>query len=92
MVRLAVVTRLAVDLVLVAPVRHPPHTRVGQGLVLCLALAALYLGTGFPNGVFAAVVLGWGVAAAVRLVFGSPGGRPTGSAGGRRPDRARARR
>jgi undecaprenyl-diphosphatase len=54
-----------------------PVRRVGQGLVLCLALAALYLGTGFPNDVVAAVVLGWGVAAAVHLLFGSPGGRPT---------------
>jgi uncharacterized membrane protein YbhN (UPF0104 family) len=42
-----------------------------------MALAALYLGTGLPNDVFAGIVLGWGVAAAVHLVFGSPGGRPT---------------
>ena len=73
-VRLAVVTAV---ICAAAPYVTRPTRRVGQGLVLCLALAALYLGTGFPNGVFAAVVLGWGVAAAVHLVFGSPGGRPT---------------
>jgi undecaprenyl-diphosphatase len=51
--------------------------RVGQSLLLLLAIASLYLGTGFPNDVFAAIVLGWGCAAAVHLAFGSPGGRPT---------------
>jgi glycosyltransferase 2 family protein len=73
-VRLAVVTAV---ICAAAPYVTRPVRRVGQGLVLCLALAALYLGTGFPNDVFAAAVLGWGVAAAVHLVFGSPGGRPT---------------
>ena len=73
-VRLAVVTAV---ICAAAPYVTRPVRRVGQGLVLCLALAALYLGTGLPNDVVAAVVLGWGVAAAVHLLFGSPGGRPT---------------
>ncbi len=73
-VRLAVVTAV---ICAAAPYVTRPVRRVGQALVLCLGLAALYLGTGSPNGVLAAIVLGWGVAAAVHLVFGSPGGRPT---------------
>jgi undecaprenyl-diphosphatase len=46
-------------------------------LVLALALSAMYLGTGDPNAVLAALGLGWGIGAAVHLVWGSPGGRPT---------------
>ncbi len=46
-------------------------------LVVLMAIGSLYLGVAFPDGAFAAVVLGWGVAAAVHLAFGSPGGRPT---------------
>jgi undecaprenyl-diphosphatase len=40
-------------------------------------LAALYLGSAFPNDLFAGIVLGWGIGAAVHLAFGSPGGRPS---------------
>jgi undecaprenyl-diphosphatase len=54
-----------------------PTRVVGRVLVVLLALSALYLGRSFPNDLFGAVVLGWTVAAAVHLVFGSPGGRPT---------------
>ena len=49
-VRLAVVTAV---ICAAAPYVTRPGRRVGQGLVLCLALAAFYLGTGFPNGVLA---------------------------------------
>jgi undecaprenyl-diphosphatase len=51
--------------------------RLGQALVVAIAVAAMYLGTAYPNDVLAAFVLGWGIAAAVHLVFRSPGGRPT---------------
>jgi undecaprenyl-diphosphatase len=72
--------RLAV-LVAVVSVARPyvsaPVRRVGQGLVVVMAFAALYLGRALPNDAFAAIVLGWGVAAFVHLMFGSPGGRPT---------------
>jgi undecaprenyl-diphosphatase len=74
------VARLAVIVAVVSaasPYLTRPVRRFGQFLVLLLALAAMYLGTGLPDGVFAAVVLGWGLAAAVHLAFGSPGGRPT---------------
>jgi undecaprenyl-diphosphatase len=74
------VVRLAVIVAVISaasPYLTRPTRRVGQLLVLLMALAALYLGTGLPNDVFAAVVLGWGMGAAVHLAFGSPGGRPT---------------
>src|SRR5438067_3912340 len=54
-----------------------PVRRLGQLLVLLIAIASLYLGTTLPDGALAAVALGWAVAALVHLVFGSPGGRPT---------------
>jgi undecaprenyl-diphosphatase len=73
-VRLAVITAV---ICAASPYLTRPTRRIGQIILLLLALAALYLGIGFPDGCFAAVVLGWGVAAAVHLAFGSPGGRPT---------------
>ena len=72
--------RLAVLVAVVcaaSPYLTRPTRRLGQILVLVMALSALYLGIGYPNDAFAAIVLGWGIAAAVHLVFGSPGGRPT---------------
>jgi len=72
--------RLAVVVAIVAaasPYLTRLTRRVGMMLWIVLALAALYLGTAFPNDIVAAIVLGWGVAAAVHLLFGSPGGRPT---------------
>src|SRR5262249_4186840 len=74
------VVRLAVIVAVIAvasPYLTRPTRRVGQRLILLLALAALYLGIGLPDDAFAAIVLGWGIAAIVHLVFGSPGGRPT---------------
>jgi uncharacterized membrane protein YbhN (UPF0104 family)/tRNA A-37 threonylcarbamoyl transferase component Bud32 len=73
-VRLAVlfaVTRAA------APYVTRPTRQVGRILVVGYVLAAMYLGTAYPNDVFGALVLGWAIAAAVHLAFGSPGGRPT---------------
>ncbi len=72
--------RLAVVVAIVAaasPYLTRLTRRIGAVLWIVLALAALYLGTAYPNDIFAAIVLGWGVAAAIHLVFGSPGGRPT---------------
>jgi glycosyltransferase 2 family protein len=54
-----------------------PTRVVGRVLVVAVGIAALTLGRAYPNDLFAAVVLGWTVAAAVHLLFGSPGGRPT---------------
>ncbi|HEY8216449.1 MAG TPA: lysylphosphatidylglycerol synthase transmembrane domain-containing protein [Acidimicrobiia bacterium] len=74
------VVRLAVVVAVVTtagPYLGRPMRRLGQLLVVLLAAAALYLGTGDPNALLAAVALGWGLGAAVHLAFGSPGGRPT---------------
>jgi uncharacterized membrane protein YbhN (UPF0104 family) len=60
-----------------SPYLTRPVRRLGQLLVLLIAIAALYLGTTVPDGALAGVALGWAVAALVHLVFGSPGGRPT---------------
>jgi uncharacterized membrane protein YbhN (UPF0104 family)/tRNA A-37 threonylcarbamoyl transferase component Bud32 len=60
-----------------SPYLTRPMRRIGQLLILLMALAAMYLGTALPDGILAAVVIGWGIAAIVHLAFGSPGGRPT---------------
>jgi len=72
--RLALVTSVVC---VASPYVARPTRRIGTLLVVALVFAAMYLGTGYPNDVLAAIVLGWGVAAAVHLVFRSPGGRPT---------------
>ncbi|HEY3723891.1 MAG TPA: lysylphosphatidylglycerol synthase transmembrane domain-containing protein [Acidimicrobiia bacterium] len=73
-VRLAV----AVAMVVVAsPYLSRPMRRVGQVLIVVIALEALYVDHAFPTDLLGAVVLGWGVAAAVHYVFGTPIGRPT---------------
>lgn len=74
LVRVAV----AVSTIAVAgPYLTRPVRRVGQGLVLLLALTAMYLGRGLPTDLLGALVLGWGVAAGVHFAFGTPIGRPT---------------
>ncbi len=60
-----------------SPYLTRPIRRLGQLLVLLIAIASMYLGTTLPDGLLAAVALGWSIAALVHLVFGSPGGRPT---------------
>jgi len=69
---------LATAVVTVAsPYLARPTRRVGQVLVVLLALVAMYLGRAFPLDVLAAFVLGWGAAAAVHYAFGTPARRPT---------------
>jgi uncharacterized membrane protein YbhN (UPF0104 family) len=60
-----------------SPYLTRPIRRLGQVLVLIMAISSLYLGATLPDGALAAVALGWTVAALVHLAFGSPGGRPT---------------
>ncbi len=60
-----------------SPFLTRPTRRLGRLLILLMAVGSLYLGLALPDAAFAAVVLGWGVGAAVHLAFGSPGGRPT---------------
>lgn len=72
--------RLSVIVAVVAtagPYVGRPVRRLGQMLVVVLALSAMYVGTAFPTDVLGGVVLGWGLAAVVHLLFGSPGGRPS---------------
>jgi undecaprenyl-diphosphatase len=73
-------TRVAIVTAVVAagiPYLSRPVRRVGQALVLLMFLSAMYLGLSTFTDVAGAVVLGWTVAAATHLVFGSPAGRPT---------------
>ena len=51
--------------------------RTMEVAIILLAVAALVHGSGMPIAIAASVVLGWGVAAAVHLVFGSPLGLPS---------------
>ena len=74
LVRLAIVAAVVSA---ATPYLTRPTRRLGQVLVFALAVSAMYLGTGYPADILAALFLGWGVAALVHLVFGSPGGRPT---------------
>ena len=68
---------VSVATVLVAsPHLARPTRRFGEGLVALLALSSLYLSRGFPTDLFAAIVLGWGVAHLVEWIFGTPVGRP----------------
>lgn len=72
--------RLAIVVAVIAtaaPYLARPTRRIGVLLAVAVAISAMYLGTGLPNDVLGGLVLGLGVAAAVHLVFGSPGGRPT---------------
>jgi undecaprenyl-diphosphatase len=72
--------RLSVLVAVVAaagPYVGRPVRRVGKVLIVAVALASMYLGVAFPKDVLGGLVLGWGVAAAVHLIFRSPGGRPT---------------
>jgi uncharacterized membrane protein YbhN (UPF0104 family) len=60
-----------------APYLTRPTRRVGEAIVLLLALASMYLGRSFPVDVIGAIVVGWGVGALVHLVFGTAARRPT---------------
>ncbi len=59
------------------PFLSRPLRRTGTTLLVLLALGAVTREIGTPNAVFAALVIAWGSAAAMRLAVGSPAGRPT---------------
>jgi undecaprenyl-diphosphatase len=72
--------RIAVAVAIVAvasPYLARPTRRVGQTVVVLLALASMYLDRSFPADVVGAIVLGWGVGALVHFVFGTAARRPT---------------
>jgi len=54
-----------------------PYRYAGRWFVLLGALSFTALGITTPGHAAGAAALGWGVAAAVHLVFGSPGGLPS---------------
>jgi len=69
---------MSVAIVVVAsPHLTRPIRRVGQWLVVALAAVALCLAGSLPTDLLSALVLGWGIAAAVHYAFGTPIGRPT---------------
>ena len=70
----AAITGLAFAL---APYLVRPLRRVFALVIVLVSAAAMYLGTGFPADVLGGIFLGFAVAALVRVVFGSPGGRPS---------------
>lgn len=72
--RLAVLAAVAET---ASPYMGRPMRRLGQIVVCVTAVCTIDLGAGYFTDVASGVVLGWVVAAAVHLVFGSPGGRPT---------------
>jgi undecaprenyl-diphosphatase len=68
---------IAAVVITASPFLVRPARRTGQVLLTLLALGVLYQGTGSVNAAFAALVLGWGIAAVCHLVYGSPAGRPS---------------
>jgi tRNA A-37 threonylcarbamoyl transferase component Bud32 len=76
LVRLAVVVAVVAT---AAPYVSRPTRRLGQALVGLSVLAGLYVGTVYPIDLVGGLVAGWVVAAAVHLLFRSPGGRPSSS-------------
>lgn len=68
---------MAVAMVTVAtPHLIRPMRRVGQVLLVLFMMTSLYLSRAGPLDLVAAVILGWGIAAAVHLAFGTPNRRP----------------
>jgi uncharacterized membrane protein YbhN (UPF0104 family) len=70
----ATVTALAFGL---APFVVRPLRRIFVVVILAVCMAAMYLGAGFPADVLGGLLIGFGVAALVRVVLGAPGGQPS---------------
>jgi uncharacterized protein (TIRG00374 family) len=74
-VRVAVATAVSAT---TSPHLSRPLRRLGRVVITVGAMASVALGSAFPGGILAGLMVGAAVAAAVHLLFGSPGGRPTG--------------
>lgn len=72
-IRLAVV---AAVLLTARPFLTKPARPLASGSIVAVAVSLVYVTGGLPIGILAALALGWGVAAAVHLAFGSPDGVP----------------
>jgi uncharacterized membrane protein YbhN (UPF0104 family)/membrane-associated phospholipid phosphatase len=70
----AAITALAFGL---APYLVRPLRRVFALVIVMVSLAAMYLGAGFPSDVLGGILVGFAVAALVRVAFGAPGGQPS---------------
>jgi uncharacterized membrane protein YbhN (UPF0104 family)/tRNA A-37 threonylcarbamoyl transferase component Bud32 len=68
---------VAAVLITALPFLTRPMRRLAEFVVALTALGTLYRANGSLNAVFAGLVLGWGIAALLHLVLGSPAGRPT---------------
>ena len=88
-VNVAIITALAFAL---SPYLVRPLRRIFGLVILLVSLAAMYLGAGFPADVLGGILVGFAVAALVRVAFGSPGGRPSVDRGDRRAHRHGVRR
>ena len=74
------VTGLAVAIAVAAtalPYLSRPFSRLASFLVLLAALASVIGGSALPVNAASSLLLGWGVAAALHLAFGSPLGLPS---------------
>ena len=60
-----------------APFLTRPVRRMGPVVLFLVAIGTFYRANAGFNAVFAAFVIGWGIAAIMHLAFGSPAGRPT---------------
>jgi uncharacterized membrane protein YbhN (UPF0104 family) len=72
--RLAIAVAMAV---VVLPYLNRALRCAAWALLWGAAVAAFLHGSGLPVDIAASLLLGWGVAAAVDLVFGTPAGQPT---------------
>jgi uncharacterized membrane protein YbhN (UPF0104 family)/membrane-associated phospholipid phosphatase len=70
----AAITALAFG---IAPFIVRPLRRVLAILILLVCATAMYLGAGFPADVIGGLLIGFGVAALVRVILGAPGGQPS---------------
>ena len=69
-VNVAIITALAFGL---SPYLVRPLRRIFAVVILLVSAAAMYLGAGFPADVLGGILVGFAVAALVRVAFGSPG-------------------
>jgi uncharacterized membrane protein YbhN (UPF0104 family) len=61
----------------IAPFIVRPLRRIFGLVILLVSTAAMYLGAGFPADVIGGILVGFGVAALVRVLLGAPGGQPS---------------
>lgn len=69
-------TVLAAIFFVAGPELTRPSRRVMITLLVIVAVSATARTDGYPAGIFGAIAFGWGLAAAIHLVLGSPDGAP----------------